>query len=93
MSPAGQNVPLLTDTMEVLVETVGHNNMHANQVVGGLEAADGKVSLSRVRNKTVGFMSVCWVRRATKGPENRLNSLPCIGLERSPPLGAYPEAL
>lgn len=42
---AGRNVPLLTDTVEVLVETVGHDNMHANHVVGGLEAAGGDVSL------------------------------------------------
>lgn len=42
---AGRNEPLLTDTVEVLVETVGHNNVHANHVVGGLEAAGGNVSL------------------------------------------------
>ena len=41
----GRNVPLLTDTVEVFVETVGHDDVHANHVVGGLEAAGRNVPL------------------------------------------------
>lgn len=45
MDPDRRNVPLLTGTVEVLVETVGHDDVHANHVVGGLEAAGRDVPL------------------------------------------------
>lgn len=40
-----RHVPLLTGTVEVLVETVGHDNVHADHVVGRLESAGRDVAL------------------------------------------------
>ena len=39
------DVPLLADTVEVLVKTVGHDCVHANQVVVRLEAAGRDIPL------------------------------------------------
>jgi len=39
------NVPLLTDTLEVSVESVNHDSVHAEHVLPWLEAAGGEVPL------------------------------------------------
>jgi hypothetical protein len=41
-----RNVPLLTDTHEVSVETVGHDGVHAEHVLPWLETAGGDVPLA-----------------------------------------------
>lgn len=40
-----ENAPLLADTAEVSVETVGHDGVHADHINPGLEAAGGEVTL------------------------------------------------
>jgi len=40
-----QNVPLLANTVEVLVEAVGHDHVHADHIVKGLEATGRNVPL------------------------------------------------
>jgi hypothetical protein len=44
-SAHAQNVPLLANTVEVLVEAVGHDHVHADHIVKGLEATGRNVPL------------------------------------------------
>lgn len=40
-----RNVPLLADTVEVAVEAIGHDNVHAEHVLPWLEAAGRDIPL------------------------------------------------
>lgn len=87
-----QNVPLLADTMEVAVKAVDHDNMHSEHVLPWLKAAGRDVPLED-EDETVSLYLGVKRPKVARMLEFFINDIPCIELGRSPPLGAYPEAL